>query len=127
MFYDLVPSNPRRETMRIGKLVLVVAPAALLLLAGCGRTTEQRAATGGVGGVVVGALLGGPIGAVIGGAAGGLGGAALHEGVDQKARQALNSNSGSTTASGGGSTAPSSGPQPLTSQPAPAQPNQPGQ
>ena len=105
--------------MRTSRLVLVAAPAALVLLAGCGRTTEQRAATGGVGGVVVGALLGGPIGAVVGGAAGGLGGAALNQGVDQKARQALNGNSGGTAASGG--------PQPLTSQPAPAQPNQPSQ
>jgi hypothetical protein len=104
--------------MRTSRLVLVVAPAALLLLTGCGRTTEQRAASGGVGGVVVGALLGGPIGAVVGGAAGGLGGAALNQGVDQKARQALNSSSG-------GGTATSGSPQALTSQPTPpAQTNQ---
>ena len=98
--------------MRNSRLVLVAAPAALLLLAGCGRTVEQRAATGGVSGVAVGALLGGPIGAVVGGAAGGLGGAALNQGVDQTAKQAINR----TTASNGTG---SGSPQALTSQPTP--------
>jgi uncharacterized surface protein with fasciclin (FAS1) repeats len=55
--------------------------AATFLLAACGGTTEERAATGGVGGAVVG----GPVGAVVGGAAGG---AAMDEGVDEKIGEA---------------------------------------
>ena len=44
-------------------LVLV---ASMIMLAGCGHGTEQRAATG----AVAGAVLGGPIGAAAGAAAG---------------------------------------------------------
>lgn len=71
--------------------IMILAPLALgaaLLLAGCGNTTEKRAATGGLGGAAAGALVGGPVGAVIGGAAGATGGAVLDEGVDEKAREA---------------------------------------
>ena len=54
---------------------VVVAFAAALLLAACGTTPAERAATGGVigaaGGAAVGAMVGAPlIGAAVGGAAG---------------------------------------------------------
>ena len=62
--------------------------AATFLLAACGGTTEERAATGGLGGAVAGAVVGGPIGAVVGGAAGATGGAVLDEGVDEKIGEA---------------------------------------
>ena len=39
---------------------------AVLMLAGCGATIEQKAATG----AVAGAVVAGPVGAVVGGAAG---------------------------------------------------------
>jgi hypothetical protein len=68
--------------------ILGTMALALLLVAGCGGTTEQRAATGGLGGVAAGALVGGPVGAVIGGAAGATGGAVLDEGVDKKVKEA---------------------------------------
>lgn len=42
------------------------AGAVTLLLAGCGSTMEERAATG----AATGFLLGGPVGAAVGGAAG---------------------------------------------------------
>lgn len=47
-------------------LITLAASAAALTLAACGTTTEQKAATGAVGGAVVG----GPVGAAVGGAAG---------------------------------------------------------
>ena len=62
--------------------------AATFLLAACGGTTEERAATGGLGGAAAGALVGGPIGAVVGGAAGAAGGAVMDEGVDEKIGEA---------------------------------------
>jgi uncharacterized surface protein with fasciclin (FAS1) repeats len=65
--------------------------AATLLLAACGGTTEERAATGGLGGAAAGAVVGGPIGAVVGGAAGAAGGAVLDEGVDEKIGEATTS------------------------------------
>ena len=46
------------------------AGLALLVLAGCGDTTEERAATGALRGAVTGAVLGGPVGAAVGAAAG---------------------------------------------------------
>jgi uncharacterized surface protein with fasciclin (FAS1) repeats len=58
--------------------------AATLLLAACGGTTEERAATGGLGGAAAGAVVGGPVGAVVGGAAGAAGGTVMDEGVDEK-------------------------------------------
>lgn len=48
-----------------------------LIVAACGHGTEQRAASGGVGGAVAGAVVGGPVGAVVGATAGGVGGAAV--------------------------------------------------
>jgi outer membrane lipoprotein SlyB len=59
-----------------------LALGALLLLCACGSNTEQRAATGGLGGVVAGALLGGPIGAVAGAAAGGTAGVLVDKAVE---------------------------------------------
>jgi uncharacterized surface protein with fasciclin (FAS1) repeats len=71
--------------------------AATFFLAACGQTTEERAATGGLGGAAAGAVVGGPIGAVVGGAAGATGGAVMDEGVDEKIGEAT---SGEATASG---------------------------
>jgi uncharacterized surface protein with fasciclin (FAS1) repeats len=71
--------------------------AATLLLAACGGTTEERAATGGLGGAAAGAVVGGPVGAVLGGAAGAAGGAVMDEGVDEKISEARAS---ASTASG---------------------------
>lgn len=71
-----------------GGIKLVVGGAGLLLLAACGTDTEERAATGALGGAAAGAVVGGPVGAVVGGAAGAAGGAVLDEGVDKKARDA---------------------------------------
>jgi hypothetical protein len=58
---------------------------AVLFLAACGETTEQRAATGGLGGAAAGMVIGGPVGAVIGGAAGATGGAGREEQPDDRA------------------------------------------
>jgi uncharacterized surface protein with fasciclin (FAS1) repeats len=58
--------------------------AATIFLAACGGTTEERAATGGLGGAAAGAVVGGPVGAIVGGAAGATGGAVMDEGVDEK-------------------------------------------
>jgi hypothetical protein len=63
------------------------AALGLLLLAACGETTEQRAATGGLGGAAAGAVVGGPVGAVIGGAAGATGGAVLDIGAAEKSNE----------------------------------------
>ncbi|MFA7429343.1 MAG: peptidoglycan-binding domain-containing protein [Rhodospirillaceae bacterium] len=53
----------------------MIAPLGLALVtAACGETTEQRAASGGLGGAAAGAAVGGPVGAVVGGAAGVAGG-----------------------------------------------------
>ncbi|MGC2857577.1 peptidoglycan-binding domain-containing protein [Novispirillum sp. DQ9] len=53
----------------------MIAPLGLALIAAaCGRTEEQRAASGGLGGAAAGAVVGGPVGAVVGGAAGAAGG-----------------------------------------------------
>jgi hypothetical protein len=60
-----------------------------LLTAGCGADTQQRAASGGLAGLGVGALVGGPIGAVVGGAAGAVGGWVMPEGADQLALNAV--------------------------------------
>jgi uncharacterized surface protein with fasciclin (FAS1) repeats len=71
--------------------------AATILLASCGGTTEERAATAGLGGAAAGAVVGGPVGAVVGAAAGAAGGAAMDEGVDEKIDEATASEA---TASG---------------------------
>jgi len=47
-------------------LIATAASIAVLGLAACGTTVEQKAATG----AVAGALVGGPVGAAVGGAAG---------------------------------------------------------
>jgi uncharacterized surface protein with fasciclin (FAS1) repeats len=78
-------------------ITLGVATAALLSLGACGGTTEERAATGGLGGAAAGAVVGGPVGAVVGGAVGATGGAVLDEGVDEKVGEAT---AGEATASG---------------------------
>ena len=49
------------------RLILIAAAStAALALAGCGSTSEQKAATG----AVAGAVVAGPVGAAVGGAAG---------------------------------------------------------
>ena len=78
-------------------ITLGVATVALLSLGACGGTTEERAATGGLGGAAAGAVVGGPVGAVVGGAVGATGGAVLDEGVDEKVGEAT---AGEATASG---------------------------
>jgi hypothetical protein len=70
---------------RIG--VLGGAALALLSIAACGETTEQRAASGGLGGAAAGAVVGGPVGAVVGGAAGATGGAVVSKGVEQESQK----------------------------------------
>lgn len=60
-----------------------------LFTAACGSDELQRAATGGLTGVGVGAAVGGPVGAVVGGVVGAGGGAALPEGADTVAENAL--------------------------------------
>jgi len=72
--------------------------AATIFLAACGGTTEERAATGGLGGVAAGALVGGPVGAIVGGAAGAAGGAVMDEGVDEKISEAAGSEAGASRA-----------------------------
>lgn len=60
------------------KTILKLAPVIGLvsLLAACGTTTEQRAATGAIGGAVAGQAIGGNTGATVAGAAiGAIGGA----------------------------------------------------
>jgi len=72
--------------MRGSTLVLAPTVFALgLLLAGCGSDTDQRASTGALSGIGVGAVVAGPVGAVVGGVVGGVGGAAAPEGADQLA------------------------------------------
>ena len=61
-----------------------------LLTAGCGTNQEQRAATAGLTGAGVGAVVGGPVGAAVGVVVGAVGGAAMPEGADTIAKQALN-------------------------------------
>jgi uncharacterized surface protein with fasciclin (FAS1) repeats len=75
----------RRRSMRQSHIAF---GAATIFLAACGGNTEQRAATGGLGGAAAGALVGGPVGALVGAAAGASGGAVLDEGVDQKVAEA---------------------------------------
>lgn len=72
---------------------IAVLFACALLLAACGSTVEQRAASGGLGGAAIGALAGGPAGAAIGGAAGAGVGAALPEGADILAMNLLHGES----------------------------------
>jgi hypothetical protein len=62
--------------------VSALAAGATLLLAACGSNTEERAATGGLGGVVGGAVVGGPVGALVGGAAGAGVGTGISKGIE---------------------------------------------
>jgi hypothetical protein len=59
------------------------ALALALIVSACGYGTEQRAASGGVGGAVAGAVVAGPVGAVVGATAGGAGGAAVSKSADE--------------------------------------------
>ncbi|HEY0526440.1 MAG TPA: hypothetical protein VGD08_23805 [Stellaceae bacterium] len=84
-----------------------------LLLAACGSTNEEQAASGGLTGVAAGALVGGPVGAVVGGAVGAAGGTAMPKGADQYAEEGVDkikqeagtSHRTGTTAASGTSTA----------------------
>ena len=67
--------------MRVWR-ISALAAGATLLLAACGSNTEERAATGGLGGVVGGAMVGGPVGALIGGAAGAGVGTGISMGIE---------------------------------------------
>ncbi len=61
------------------KTIIKIAPlvGAMALLAACGTTMEQRAATGAIGGAVAGQVIGGNTGSTVAGAAiGGVAGAA---------------------------------------------------
>jgi hypothetical protein len=62
--------------------IFALAAGATLLLAACGSNTEERAATGGLGGVVGGAVVGGPVGALVGGAAGAGVGTGISKGIE---------------------------------------------
>src|SRR5258708_37788478 len=59
-----------------------------LLTAACGTNTQQRAASGGLTGLGVGALVGGPVGAVVGGAVGAAGGGDMPGGAQTLATNA---------------------------------------
>jgi hypothetical protein len=56
----------------------------VLALAGCGTTTEQKAASGAGAGVIAGAVVAGPVGAAVGAAVGGAGGAAKGQADENK-------------------------------------------
>ena len=61
------------------KTIIKIAPlvGTMALLAACGTTMEQRAATGAIGGAVAGQVIGGNTGSTVAGAAiGGVAGAA---------------------------------------------------
>ena len=79
--------------------------AATIFLAACGGTTEERAATGGLGGAAAGALVGGPVGALVGAAAGASGGAVMNEGVDQKVIEATDTEAAASEATASRATA----------------------
>lgn len=63
--------------MRLDRLGVL---ALLALLGACGNTTEESAATGGLGGAAIGALAGGPVGAAIGLGAGAAAGTGVEAG-----------------------------------------------
>ena len=68
----------------------VISVVALgLVTAACGTDTQQRAASGGLTGLGVGALVGGPVGAIVGGAVGAAGGWAMPEGAETLAINAV--------------------------------------
>lgn len=58
--------------------IIIPLAASALLVAACGTTTEERVASGALGGAAAGAVLGGDVGdAVVGGAVGAAGGYAV--------------------------------------------------
>jgi osmotically inducible lipoprotein OsmB len=59
---------------------------ALLALAACGDTTEERAATGALRGAVTGTVVGGPVGAAVGAAAGAATSTVVGKAIDNGAR-----------------------------------------
>lgn len=64
----------------------IAALAGLVLaLAACGTGTEEKAASGGLGGAAAGAVVGGPIGAVVGAAAGAGAGTAVQKVEEESA------------------------------------------
>jgi hypothetical protein len=58
-------------------ITLAALAVAGVALAACGSTTEQRVATGALGGAAAGAVLGGGTGAVVGGVGGAAAGAVV--------------------------------------------------
>jgi len=72
--------------MRVAVLSVMALCA---LTAACGSDESQRAATGGLTGIGVGAVVGGPVGAAVGGIVGAAGGAAMPEGADTIAANGL--------------------------------------
>jgi hypothetical protein len=74
-------SGGTEVAMRISSIGALAA-GATLLLAACGSNTEERAATGGLGGVVGGAIVGGPVGALVGGAVGAGAGTGISAGIE---------------------------------------------
>lgn len=72
------------------RLVIVPAFGLAAVLAACGQTTEQKAATGGLGGMAAGAAVGGPVGAAVGAGVGAAGGAYGEQAVEE-AREATQS------------------------------------
>lgn len=96
------------------KLVHALPIIALAGVTGCGSNTEERAATGVLGGAAAGAVVGGPVGAVVGGAVGGTGGTLLPKGADDYAGDAKDAIAGEP--SGG---APTTAPAPPPASPPP--------
>ena len=82
--------------------------ALALLLAACGSTTQERAASGGLTGLGIGALAGGPVGALIGGAVGGVAGWITPEGADTLALSVLRPTRAASAGSSSGGIAGSS-------------------
>ncbi|HEX6142711.1 MAG TPA: hypothetical protein VFZ01_08340 [Geminicoccaceae bacterium] len=72
----------------MNKFLVGILGGTALVLAGCGDTTEQRAASGGLGGAAAGAVVGGPVGAVVGGAVGATGGTAMDKGAVEQVEEA---------------------------------------
>ena len=67
---------------RLGLLPVLALPV-LALLGACGSTTEESAATGGLGGATIGAVAGGPVGAAIGLGVGAGAGVGVEKGQQQ--------------------------------------------
>lgn len=96
--------------MPITVLVRAVPLLAVLTLAACGTDTEERAASGALGGAAAGAVVGGPVGAVVGGAVGAAGGTALPKGADAYAGDAKDEVTGRSGTGGAPETTPAAPP-----------------